>query len=331
MGTGADDDGGRRILYLSHATTQVYDIIREQVPEGYRLLTLERDDDAERRRLIARCEAIIVAATPLTRAVIEAAPDLRLVHHQGVGYHDTVDTRALAERGVRLALTPAGTTVGVAEHTVLLILAVLRRLPFADAELRLGHWHVNSLRPQSRELAGLTVGYVGMGRIGQAVAARLRVFDTDGVDCDDQAPLAADREGELGLRRLSFDELLACSQVVSLHLPGTAATRHLVDAAAIARMRPGAVLINTARGSIVDQDALFDALRRGHLGGAGLDVFEHEPPDASHPLFAMSNVVVTPHISAGTRDALSTKMRSLFANVQRFFGDGVLNDEVELQ
>lgn len=190
---------------------------------------------------------VIVGAAPLTGELINAARSLRLVDHQGVGYHDTVDSGALAARGIALALAPEGTTIGVAEHTVLLMLATLRRLSYADSEWRAGRWHVNSLRPVSRNLAGRTIGYVGMGRIGQAVAERLKSFDTQGLYFD-PLRLSAEREASLSVRAVSLDEVLAQADIVTLHLPATAATRHLIDAQALARMKRGSYLINTARG-----------------------------------------------------------------------------------
>lgn len=294
------------------------------------MVTLESNADAERLARVSDCDVIVAAAYPLTRAVIEAASRLRLVHHQGVGWQDTVDWRALKARGVRLALTPEGTTVSVAEHAILLMLAVSRRLAFADAELRQGRWHINSLRPVSRELFGRTIGYVGMGRIAQAVAERLRAFGTRGLYVDDPRPLPPDREAALGVRRVGLDSLLAEADVVTLHVPLTDETRRLIDARAIGRMKPEALLINTARGGIVDEAALAAALASGRLGGAGLDVFEEEPPPASLPLLGLPNVVVTPHISAGTRDALRTKMAALFANVARFARGERLENEVRL-
>ncbi|MEO5845772.1 MAG: 2-hydroxyacid dehydrogenase [Caldimonas sp.] len=317
-----------RVLYLSHAPESVYEIIRREVPAGYELLTLDADDDAERRAKAALAEVIIVASTPLRREVIDAATSLRLVHHQGVGHHDTVDGAALRARGIPLALTPEGTTTGVAEHAVLLALAVCKRLPYADAELRQGRWHVNALRPESRELAGMTVGYLGMGRIGQAVAERMKAFATIGVYSDDAAPLDPARERELGVSRVGFESLLERVDLLSLHVPLTPGTRHIVDAAAIARMKPGAMIVNTARGGLIDEAALHDALASGRLGGAGLDVFEGEPPARTNPLLALRSVVATPHISAGTRDALRTKMRALFANVARFYAGGELANRV---
>lgn len=317
-----------RVLYLSHATPEVYAIVREAMPDGYELVSLDRDDDAERIEKIATCQVVIVAAYPLRRAVLERAVCLELVHHQGVGWQDTTDHEQLRERGVPLALTPEGTTTGVAEHTVLMILAVLKRLPFADSELRAGRFHINALRPVSRELSGLTVGFVGMGRIGQAVAARLRAFDVRARYHDPAAQLSPEQTKMLALEACTLPALLADSDVISLHLPLVSATRHLLDSAAIAAMKPGAFVVNTARGGLIDEAALLYALRSGHLGGAALDVFENEPMPSGHPLASLPNVVLTPHISAGTRDALATKMRALFANVERFYRGEPLANQV---
>ena len=174
----------RKIYYNSWADENVYNMIREVMPPGFKLVALDSDNDAERRLKIADAQVAIVAATPLTRTLIEAAHKLQLVLHQGVGYQDTVDVAALKERRLALALTPEGTTTPVAEITIFLMLAVLRRLTFADSELRQGRWHINSLRPVSRNLKGRVIGYIGMGRIGQATAALAQAFGATGLYCD---------------------------------------------------------------------------------------------------------------------------------------------------
>jgi len=312
----------RRVLYLSHATPDVYSIIRDAVPAGFELVTLEQNSDDERRRKIASCEVVIVAATPLRKPVIASAGRLELVHHQGVGWQDTIDHEALKTRGIPLALTLEGTTVGVAEHTVLLMLAALKLLPYADSELRQGRFHVNALRPMSRELSGLTVGYIGMGRIAQAVAARLRAFDTRGIFFDPNVAAAE------GLQSRSFEQVLQEADVVTLHVPLTPQTRHMIGVPQLARMKRGAYLVNASRGGLVDEAALVGALKSGHLAAAALDVFETEPMPAGHPLSRLTNVVLTPHIAAGTRDALTTKMHALFANVERFYRGESLNNRV---
>lgn len=318
-----------RILYFGHATEATYALIRAAVPEGFELVTLDRDGDAERREKLADCEVVIVAAQPFRRPMIEAAPRLRLVQHQGVGYHDTVDLAALAERGIALAVTTVGTAAAAAEHAIMLMLAVCRRLTFLDAELRQGRWHVNSMRAEARELNGMTIGYLGMGRIGQATAERLRAFGTTGLYADARdRDLPAGRAAALGLVRVPFDTLLQRADIVTLHLPLTAETRRTMDARAIARMKPGAMLVNTARGGLVDEAALAAALAAGRLGGAGLDVFDREPVETS-PLLALPNVVLTPHVAAATREAFTLKLAALFENIRRFYAGEPLRDRIE--
>lgn len=318
-----------KVLYLSHADEALYALIRSAAGSDFEVLTLDNDDDDERVAKLAEVDAVIVASKPFTRRLIEASKQLSFVHHQGVGFQDTIDLAALAERRPPLAITPGGTTVGVAEHAVLLILATLRRLPYADSELREGRYHINALRPHSRELAGKTVGFLGMGRIGQATAERLKPFGVRGLYYDPALQLSTEREQDVGATATSFEALLAHSDIVSLHMPLTSGTRHIIDEAAIARMKPGAVVINTARGGLIDESALARALASGHVSGAGLDVLEQEPPRPYNPLLAMPNVVLTPHISAGTRDAFEQKMRAVFDNLRAFFSGKPVENMVD--
>jgi phosphoglycerate dehydrogenase-like enzyme len=320
-----------RVAYWSVGTPELYALLHRLAPPELELLTLAAGDEPERLALAAEAEAVVVAASPFTEAHLAAARRLRFAQHQGVGWQDTVAWQGLAARGIPLATTPQGTTLPVAEMTVLLALAGLRRLPFADAELRRGRWHVNALRPVSRNLAGRVVGYVGFGRIGQAAAERFAAFGTTGIYFDPVVTLAAADEARLKVRRAaSLDALLAEAEIVTLHLPVTAESRNLIDAAAIARMRPGAVLVNTARGGLVDEAALAAALREGRLLAAALDVFEVEPPQADHPLLSLPNVVLTPHISAGTLDAFEEKLSAALGNVAAFFAGGDVANLVRL-
>jgi len=208
------------------------------------------------------------------------------------------------------------------------MLAAAKCITFADRELRQGRWHVNALRAVSRALCGRTVGYVGMGRIGVAVAERLAAFGCSGIYCDPAVRIPPERERSLGLRAGSLDATLAAADVLTIHVPLTERTRGLIGRDAIARLKPGAIVVNTARGGIIDEAALAGALASGHILAAGLDVFEHEPPQPGNPLLAMSNVVLTPHISAGTRDAMRQKMDAVFANLQRFFDGSALENVV---
>jgi phosphoglycerate dehydrogenase-like enzyme len=317
-----------RVLYLSHAGEDVYALIREVAGPGFEVRTLDRDDNAERCAKIADCEAVICASGGIRKVHLDAAKRLRVVHHQGVGWQDTTDWQEIKRRGLPLALTPEGTTIGVAEHTILLMLAAAKRLTFADTELRAGRWHVNALRGVSRELHGKTVGYIGMGRIGQAVAERLKQFGCAGIYTDPDSTLSPSQEMALGLRRASLDEVLAAADILTVHVPLTPSTRGLLGRAAIARLKPGCIVVNTARGGIIDEAALAEALTSGHVLAAGLDVFEGEPLSPQSPLMSLPNVVLSPHISAGTRDAMRQKMAAIFANLRCFFSGGELENRV---
>lgn len=328
--TGPDRDRPR-VLYWSLAPEEVYAMVRAAAGERFDVQTLAEGDPAERRARIAGADAVVVASHRLGGDMIEAAHRLAFVHHQGVGYQDTIDLDALRRTRARLAINPAGTTVGVAEHAVMLTLAVMRRLSFADGELRQGRWHVNTLRFESRELAGKVVGYVGMGRIGQAAAARFRAFGTRGIYADPNVQLPHARERELGLEKVDLSTLFADADVVTLHAPSTPQTRHLVNDTALGAMKPGAVLVNTARGDLVDERALVRALETDRLGGAALDVFEHEPFQPDNPLARLRNVVLTPHIAAGTRDAFETKMHALFDNLERFYSGAGVENEIDFR
>jgi phosphoglycerate dehydrogenase-like enzyme len=319
----------KRVLYNSLGDPQLYAMIREAARSRCEVVTLASDNDAERLDKLRDIDAVIVASRPFTGPLIDGAPRLAFVHHQGVGYHDTVDTAALAAREIPLAITPTGTTVGVAEHTVMLMLGMLRRFPFADAELRQGRFHINALRPVSRELRGRTVGIVGAGRIGQAVAERLKPFEVTLLYYDPMG-LPAARETALGIARREFDELLAEADIVSLHLPLTAATRHVMNAGTFAKMKRGSFLINTSRGGLVDEAALIQAIEAGRIAGVGLDVFDPDPPKPDNPLLGLPSAVLTPHIAAGTRDAFLEKMTFVFDNLERFWRGETVENLIEL-
>jgi phosphoglycerate dehydrogenase-like enzyme len=225
-----------------------------------------------------------------TAEMISAAPKLRLIQKIGVGVN-TIDLDAAKARGIAVCNLPGTNARAVAELTLALMLAVLRRLPRFDAAMRRGEWLDPDLQDGIGELGGRTVGLVGYGAIPRLLAPVLIALG-----CRLIYTSRTPRTDALGEWR-SLDALLAEADVVSLHLPLTDDTADLIDAAAFARMKPGAVLINTARGGLVDQPALTEALASGRLAGAGLDVFVHEPHDASDSLFQLPNVVVTPHIA----------------------------------
>jgi phosphoglycerate dehydrogenase-like enzyme len=225
-----------------------------------------------------------------TAEMIAAAPRLRLIQKIGVGVN-TIDLDAAKARGIAVCNLPGTNARAVAELTLALMLAVLRRLPRFDAAMRRGEWSDPELQDGIGELGGRIVGLAGYGAIPRLLAPVLVALGCRLIYTS-RAP-HADAVGEYR----ALDALLAEADIVSLHLPLTEQTEHLIDAAALRRMKPGAVLINTARGGLVDQVALTAALVSGRLAGAGLDVFVHEPHDASEPLFRLPNVVLTPHIA----------------------------------
>lgn len=313
------------VVYMEAVPEETAAVIASCCPADLSLCFVDDYSDEAARRALQDADFAIVATHSMPVELIEAAPKLKLIQHQGVGY-DRTDVVAAARRGIPVALCPAGTIVGVAEHTILLILAVYKQLAVADASVRAGKWLQFGLRAGSFELAGKTLGLVGFGRIGEAVAVRADAFGAS-VCYFDPIRRSTQDETLLGVRYLSLDDLFATSDIVSLHLPSTPDTVHLVDAAALDKMKPGCVLINTARGNLVDQAALTAALQAGQIAGAGLDVFETEPPEPHDPLLAMPNVVFTPHIAAGTRDALVAKMDACFANIERVMA-GELPDNI---
>jgi phosphoglycerate dehydrogenase-like enzyme len=263
-----------------------------------RIAVCPEHDDAVLTRLLPETDVIWHVLKRCTAEMIVAAPKLRLIQKIGVGVN-TIDLDAAKARGIAVCNLPGTNARAVAELTLALMLAVLRRLPRFDAAIRRGEWLDPQLQDGIGELGGRTVGLVGYGAISRLLAPVLIALG-----CRLIYTSRAQHADTLGEWR-SLDELLAEADVVSLHLPLTGDTANLIDAAAIARIKFGGVLINTARGGLVDQVALTEALASGRLAGAGLDVFVHEPHDASETLFRLPNVVLTPHIgwlTTGTFD-----------------------------
>src|SRR5438067_711820 len=241
---------------------------------------------------------LTLLTTRVDAALLDGAPRLRVVANNAVGY-DNIDVAAAARRGIVVTNTPDVLTDATADLTMTLMLAAARRVPEGEAMLRQGRWR--GWEPEqlpALDLAGAQLGIVGLGRIGQAVARRARGF---GMRIVYAAPRAAAAEvaAALEARRLELDELVATSDVVTLHAPATAATRHLMDAARLARMKPRAVLVNTARGALVDEAALAAALARGQLLDAGLDVYEDEPR-VHAALVAAPRALLMPRLGSAT-------------------------------
>jgi D-3-phosphoglycerate dehydrogenase len=266
---------------------------------------------------------LIRSGTRVTAPVLAVAPRLELVGRAGTGV-DNVDVTAATERGVVVMNTPDANSVAAAELTLALLLALVRNVPAGASSLAAGRWERSGLL--GTELAGKTLGLVGCGRIGREVVRRALAFDMTVLVSD---PLVdAAQAAAFGGRAVPFDELLATADVVSLHAPLTPSTRHLLDEAALARMKPGARLVNVARGGLVDEAALARALDDGRIGGAAFDVFETEPPPPGHPLVGRKDVVATPHLGASTREAQDNVSRDLAKQVIDYFANGIVRNAV---
>ena len=279
--------------------------------------------------LIARIgeyEGLIVrSATKVTRAALAAATRLEVIGRAGAGV-DTIDVDAATERGVIVMNTPGGNTTAVAEHTLALLLALARRVTVADAALKAGRWEKNRL--QGVELLGKTLGILGLGRIGTEVARRALGFRMQVLAYDPY--LTREAAERLGVSSVELDELLTRSDFITIHTPLTGDTRHLIGDAELARMKPGVRLINCARGGIIDEAALARGLASGQVGGAGIDVFEQEPPPANHPLLRFEQVVLTPHLGAATDEAQSAVALAIADQVADVLVRGVVSNAVNL-
>jgi D-3-phosphoglycerate dehydrogenase len=249
--------------------------------------------------------------TLFTAEALEACPKLKLISIWGTGT-DNVDLPAAAARGVTVTNTPGANAIAVAEHTVALMLAAAKQLASADQAMRQGGWPRN-LVPQLR---GKRLGLVGTGLIGREVAAMARGLGMEVVawTFHPSARLA----DSLGLRYVEIDELLRTSDIVSLHLRATPETRHFLNRARLAMLKPGAILVNTARGALIDEAALVDCLREKKVACAGLDVFETEPLPAGHPLLGLPNVLLTPHAAGMTPEVIQNGLAMAVENIENF-------------
>lgn len=288
-------------------------IIRGAAPEEFDL-TFSVDTTEKAYPLIREADFTLVTTT-ITEKLLEESPKLRLVHKWGIGV-DKIDLAGAERQGVPVAITAGSNAGAVAEHTVMLILAAMRRLSLADHSMREGRWIYTELRPLCRKLSGKTVGILGFGNIGRNVARRLQGFEVDIIYHD---PYRAPPETEkaLNARYVSFDELMRGSDVLTLHCPGGEANHHIVNAESLARMKRGSVLVNCARGDVVDEDAMVAALESGQLLAAGLDAFEPEPPHPTSRLLGMDSVVLTPHTAGSVLDNVAPVAAHAFTNMLR--------------
>ena len=274
---------------------------------------------------LAEAEGLIVrSATRVTRELLEQARRLRVIGRAGVGV-DNLDVEAATRRGILVMNTPGGNAVSVAEHALALMLALARSVPQSNAALHAGRWEKSGTK--GIELRGKTLGLVGLGRVGTEVARRARALEMKVLAHDPYVSPDAVHEAEAEL--VPLEELLARSDFVSLHAALSPTTERLINAETLGRMKPGTRLINTARGELVDEEALAEALRSGRLAGAALDVFAEEPPRGS-PLLELPNVIATPHVAGSTAEAQEEVGTLIAQQVRDYLERGVLRNAVNL-
>ena len=265
---------------------------------------------------------IVRSATKVTADVLARPGRLKVIGRAGTGV-DNIDLKAATAAGVVVINTPGGNSIAAAEHTCSLLLALARNVAQANRELREGRWERKKY--MGVEVAGKTLGVVGLGRIGREVARRAQGFRMEVLGYDPY--VSSDVAADCGVKTVELDELVSRSDFVTLHLPVSPDTKHLIDAKLLERFKSGARLINCARGGLVDEAALYDAIESGHLAGAALDVFESEPPE-NRRLVEHPNVVATPHLGASTREAQERVGTEIAAKVRDYLQDGVILDAV---
>ena len=294
----------RPVVFLSQPIHSAgIDLLKQscEVIEGvYHPIASNNEIDAA----LARADAVVIRSMPIGADRMDKAPNLKVISKHGAGM-DSIDISAATERGIVVANSGDANAFAVAQHAVALMMAVRRNIVNVDRIVRTGGYQQREKMARLGDLWEATVGLIGLGNIGRHAAqmvgkgfnAKLLAFDP-AMSAAEIATFGAEKIDDL-------DTLLARADIVSLHLPLTERTRHLIDTRALARMKPSACIVNTSRGGIIDEAALVEALKSGKLAGAGLDVFEEEPPRPDNPLFALDTVVLSPHIGGGSEVALA--------------------------
>jgi D-3-phosphoglycerate dehydrogenase len=313
----------RRVVVTDGLSTVGVDYLRK---DGLEVEVLPTLGEAELCARIAGAHGLIVrSATRVTRAVLAAGADLVVVGRAGAGV-DNIDVDAATERGVIVMNTPGGNTIAVAEHTMALLLALARNLPQAHGALKGGRWDKG--RYAGVELYNKVLGVIGLGRIGSEVARRALGLAMKVIAFDPY--LTRDAAQRLGVESVELEELFQRSDFITIHTPLTTDTRNFIDAPQFARMKPGVRLINCARGGVVNEAALAEAVRSGRVGGAAVDVFETEPLPPDHPLLGLDQVIVTPHLAASTEEAQATVALAIAEQVAAVLARGFVVNAVNM-
>ena len=312
-----------KIVVAEKISSKALDLLRQE--SQWQILTAEQVQGNGLISHVSDADALIVrSAVDVNAGVIDAAKKLRVVGRAGVGV-DNIDAEAATRRGIVVMNTPGANAVAVAEHTFGLMLSLARSIPRADQTTRAGKWEKKSL--QGRELRGKTLGIIGLGRIGVEVARRAKAFTMEIVAYDPF--VSANLSRDLEITMLSLDELYARADYISLHVGLTPQTQGMINAASIAKMKKGVRIVNCARGELIEEAALEEALKAGEVAGAALDVFRKEPPGKSS-LFDLPNVIATPHIAGSTDEAQEAVGVQIAQQVKEYLQRGVIQNAVNI-
>jgi D-3-phosphoglycerate dehydrogenase len=301
------------IVLLDLTTPERADKLRALLPDGFVLTHGTARGDEHMKQIITEADYAIAGQVAVSGEVLRAARKLKLLHKWGVGV-DNLDLDTARELGIRIARTTGSNAVPVAEFALGLTLSALRFISYGHAELKKGEWRTGRMPGEAFMLSGKTVGIIGFGAIGQNLARLLRGFGCT-ILYNKRQPLPASEEAALGAKFAALPELLAHSDVISLNCPLTPETANLIDRKAFAAMKKTAILVNVARGGVVAEADLIEALNSGEIAGAAMDVFETEPLPPDSPLLKLDKLVVTPHLAAMSADNFAPVVKRMFANM----------------
>ena len=305
-----------RIVYFTSQNPAVSRILLEYAPADFEIVVHPIDTDDEKKiSLVGDADFLLLFPGRLSGAVLKAAKNVKLIQLVSAGF-DELDLELCRKLGIQVANNGGTNAQDVAEHTVALILGVYRRLVDLDTFARTNRWDELEIGLSTHTISGKTVGIIGLGHIGTQVARLLRGFGAYLIynDVEEAQP---ELERELRISRLGLVELLQTSDIVTLHVPLTEQTRHLIGRRELSHMKTTALLINTCRGQVIDEQALTSILKENRIMGAGLDVLEEEPPDINHPLLSLENVLITPHVAGVTLDTWRRRSEIIYQNMQR--------------
>ena len=314
---------GPKVVCLTDLDAELRQVVAGQALPGMDVVSEPLNStEGEQIELVAGADYLIIWPAHISDDVLKAAKKCRLVQCLSAGY-DKMNLALAAELGIPVANNGGANSVAVAEHTMMLILASLKKMVVNANNVRAGGWRASTeRRPDVFEFEGKTLGLIGIGNIAKRVAKRARAFDVSVQYFDKFAQLSADEQKELGVKEVGFEELIRTSDVISLHVPLTAETRNMIAKDELKLMKSTALIVNTSRGGIINEEELAEALQSGVISAAGLDVLDQEPPPTGHPLLELDNVIVTPHTAGPTLESIPKRAANAFENIQRVIDGG---------